>query len=80
MRTHPQDNVQQVSMTDLSNQQTGISKIVINLKKGVVYLEADPVLWQQLLNLQTQVAEYVSVLGLSLLVDESEGYAFLQYK
>lgn len=67
-------------MTESSNQQAGISRIVINLMKGVVYQETDPVLWQQLLQLQTQVVEYVSVLGLSLLVDESEGYAFLQYK
>lgn len=48
--------------------------------KGVVYKEADPALWQQLIREQGIVAEYVSVMGLSLLVDESEGYAFLKYR
>lgn len=67
-------------MENITNQQNIISKLVINLLKGVVYLESDPVLWQQLLGQQAQIAEYVTVLGLSLLVDESEGYAFLQYK
>ncbi len=67
-------------MTTMSNEQAGIPKIVINLMKGVVYQEADPALWQQLLAKQTAIAEYVAVLGLFLLVDESEGYAFLKYK
>jgi len=69
-----------MSMANMSNPESGISKIVINLMKGVVYQEADPALWQHLLTVQTAVTEYVSVLGLFLLVDESEGYAFLKYK
>lgn len=64
----------------MSNQQATFSKIVINLMKGVVYQETDPASWQHLLNVQAAVTEYVSVMGLSLLVDESEGYAFLKYK
>lgn len=48
--------------------------------RGVVYKEADPALWQQLIREQGIVAEYVAVMGLSLLVDESEGYAFLKYR
>lgn len=67
-------------MTTMSDQQAGISKIVINLMKGVVYQETDPALWQQLLAMQTAIADYVAVLGLFLFVDESEGYAFLKYK
>jgi len=58
----------------------GISKIVICLMKGVLYKEADPAIWQQLIREQGVVSEYVSVMGLSLLVDESEGYAFLKYR
>lgn len=48
--------------------------------KGIVYKEADPTTWQQLIRDQGVVTEYVSVMGLSLLVDESEGYAFLKYR
>lgn len=64
----------------MDNKQAGISKIVINLMKGVVYRESDPTGWQQLVNMQGIVTEYVAVLGLVLIVDESEGYAFLKYK
>jgi hypothetical protein len=64
----------------MENTQTGISKIVINLMKGVMYRETDPAEWQQLVSAQGVVSEYVSVMGLSLIVDESEGYAFLKYK
>jgi len=58
----------------------GISKIVIALMKGVLYKEAAPATWQQLIKEQGVVSEYVSVMGLALLVDESEGYAFLKYR
>jgi len=34
--------------------------------------------WGLLLGLRNQVGEYVSVLGLSVVVDEAEGYAYLR--
>ena len=55
-----------------------LSSVVIPLLKGVCYSESDPVLWQALLELQARVRDYVSVLGLTLVLDESEGYAFLR--
>jgi Domain of unknown function (DUF4194) len=55
-----------------------LSSVVIPLLKGVCYSESDPVLWQALLELQARVRDYVSVLGLALVLDESEGYAFLR--
>jgi hypothetical protein len=33
-------------------------------------------LWRDLLTLQGKVRDYVRVLGLELIVDESEGYAY----
>jgi hypothetical protein len=56
----------------------GLSRVLISLMKGVLYQEADPGLWQQLLNLQARIRDYVSVLGLTLILDEAEGYAWLQ--
>jgi len=56
----------------------GLSSVVIPLLKGVCYRDSDPVLWQQLLELQARVRDYVSVLGLTLVLDEAEGYAFLR--
>ncbi|MCC5807302.1 MAG: DUF4194 domain-containing protein [Opitutales bacterium] len=55
-----------------------LSPVVINLLKGVLYLEADPKLWASLLRLQARVREYVQVIGLELVLDEAEGYAFLR--
>ena len=55
-----------------------LSAVVIPLLKGVIYREASPDLWNDLLNLQARVRDYVGVLGLRLILDESEGYAFLR--
>lgn len=55
-----------------------LSTVVITLLKGVIYQEADAGLWSALLNLQSRVRDYVAVLGLDLVFDEAEGYAFLR--
>lgn len=55
-----------------------LSAVVIALCKGMIDREADSQLWQWLLNIQVAVSEYVATLGLELILDESEGYAFLR--
>ena len=55
-----------------------LSALVIPLLKGVIYQEGDAGLWNLLLNLQARVRDYVAVLGLQLVLDEAEGYAFLR--
>lgn len=55
-----------------------LSEVVVPLLKGVVYLEENPALWNALLALQVRVRDYVAVLGLELVLDESEGYTFLR--
>lgn len=57
-----------------------LSALVINLLKGVLYLENDPALWHALIQLQARVRDHISVLGLELVLDEAEGYAFLRAK
>ena len=52
--------------------------VVTKLFKGVLYAENDEKVWQSLLGLTSHVRDYVSVLGLDLILDESEGYAFLR--
>ncbi|QOC94915.1 DUF4194 domain-containing protein [Micromonospora craniellae] len=46
--------------------------------KGVVYRDAHPVPWLHLTQMQTQVRDYVAVMGLTVAIDEAEGYAFLR--
>lgn len=61
-----------------SMQQYSLAMIVIPLLKGVVYQEAAPEPWQALLENQAAVRDYVAVLGLDLILNEAEGYAFLR--
>lgn len=55
-----------------------LSSVVVPLLKGVLYQEENPGIWGVLLNLQASVRDYVAVLGLELMLDEAEGYAFLR--
>ncbi|CAK0753672.1 conserved hypothetical protein [Gammaproteobacteria bacterium] len=55
-----------------------LSALVVPLLKGVIYQENDGELWNGLLRLQAQVRDYVAVLGLELMLDEVEKYAFLR--
>lgn len=58
----------------------GLSRVLLALFKGVVYQENEARLWQSLLNVQARVREYVTVLGLELILDEAEGYAYLRQR
>lgn len=55
-----------------------LSSVVLPLLKGVLYQEDNPGLWGSLLHLQASVRDYVAVLGVELMLDEAEGYAFLR--
>ncbi|HYW92241.1 MAG TPA: DUF4194 domain-containing protein [Gammaproteobacteria bacterium] len=57
-----------------------LSRVVISLCRGVLYRDTAPAFWQGLLNLESRVRDYVAVLGLDLVVDEAEGYAYLRQK
>jgi hypothetical protein len=62
-------------MTDPS-----LSLAVIPLMKGVVYRDGNDAAWQQVQQLQAQVRDYVDVLGLQVVIDEAEGYAYLRQR
>ncbi len=61
-----------------NNHPENISKPIIELMKGVVFRENDEKLWQQLEDTRIAVRDYVRVLGLDLVLDSSEGYAWLK--
>ncbi len=58
--------------------QHDLSAVVVPLLKGVLYHADNLALWNALLGLQARVRDYVAVLGLELILDEAEGYAFLR--
>jgi hypothetical protein len=60
--------------------QADLSRALIALMKGVVYAESDPDVWQALLFHTARVRDYAIPLGLELMVDESEGYAYLRQR
>ncbi len=55
-----------------------LSTVIINLLKGPIYSDSHEKVWGELLNIRGQVADYLAVLGLQVVLDESEGYAFLK--
>lgn len=55
-----------------------LSIVVINLCKGPIYRDTHERAWALLLTQRNKVADYVSVLGLQVIVDEAEGYAYLR--
>jgi hypothetical protein len=55
-----------------------LSVVVITLMKGPLYRDTHEKPWALLLDLRSQVSDYVSVLGLQAVVDDSEGYAYLR--
>jgi Domain of unknown function (DUF4194) len=57
-----------------------LSQAVTQLMKGVVYRDTHDKAWRHLLSLQPQVRDYVAVLGLLVVIDEAEGYAFLRQR
>jgi hypothetical protein len=57
-----------------------LSSAIITLMKGVVYRDTHERAWQQLTQLQPQVRDYVEVLGLQVVIDEAEGYAYLRQR
>ncbi|NOR79402.1 MAG: DUF4194 domain-containing protein [Methyloprofundus sp.] len=57
--------------------QAKLSPVIIHLLKGILFRNQQPVLWNDLLELQSQVLDYVKVIGLDLEIDDTEGYAWL---
>jgi Domain of unknown function (DUF4194) len=55
-----------------------LSLAVTQLMKGVVSRDSHELAWRHLVALQPQVRDYVAVLGLTVVVDEAEGYAYLR--
>ncbi|WP_205800911.1 DUF4194 domain-containing protein [Micromonospora thermarum] len=65
-------------MAATRSEEPSLSVAAAHLMKGVVYRDTHPVPWHHLMRLQAQVRDYVAVLGLTVVIDEAEGYAFLR--
>lgn len=68
------------AMSTPRREELDLPLVVTHLMKGVVYADAQEKVWRHLLQLQPQVRDHVGVMGLTVVIDESEGYAFLRSK
>jgi hypothetical protein len=59
-----------------SLQHSKLSPVVIHLLKGILFRHENATLWQDLLDVENEVRDYISVLGLELQIDDSEGFAW----
>jgi len=55
-----------------------LSHLVIPLLKGPLYQNQHNKEWQQLLQQRATVSDYLATMGLTIFIDEQEGYAFLK--
>ena len=61
-------------------EQSRLGPLLVRLLQGVLYQESDLALWQPLLELQARVRDYCLPIGLELILDEAEGYAYLRQR
>jgi hypothetical protein len=57
-----------------------LSLALITLMKGVTYAEDDAPRWQSIVELAPRIREYIGLMGLELVLDEGERYAFLRQR
>jgi len=62
------------------SQPNPLSGVLISLMKCVTDRESDPALWQAMLDVEARVRDYVSIMGLELILDEAEGFAYLRQR
>ncbi len=55
-----------------------VASAIIRLMQGVVYRESDEVAWDTLQRSGAQVRDHFATIGVDVVVDEDEGYAFLR--
>ena len=62
------------------NDDNRLSQVLVALLQGVLYRDGDATLWQSLFELQSRVRDYCATIGLELMFDEAEGYAYLRQR
>ncbi len=62
------------------NDDDRLGPVLVTLFQGVLYRESAASPWQALLDLQARVRDYCAVIGLELVFDEAEGYAYLRQR
>jgi Domain of unknown function (DUF4194) len=69
-----------ITAKPVARSELNLPLVVTHLMKGVVYRDTHEQVWQHLVQLVSPMSDYVATMGLVVVVDESEGYAFLRSK
>ncbi|MGH3678243.1 MAG: DUF4194 domain-containing protein [Mycobacterium sp.] len=69
-----------MTTTRATRKELNLPLAVTHLMKGVVYRDTHQQVWQHLVQLVPRISDYVATIGLVVVVDDSEGYAFLRSK
>jgi hypothetical protein len=56
------------------------SRAVVALFKNVVFKEADREHWEAIITQKSKIEDYMSKIGLTLIVDEMDGYGYLKQR
>ncbi len=78
MTSSPATGVRATTASDDGAGPSDLSLSVVHLCKGPVYRDHQERVWDALTRAHNQVRDFVSVLGLEVVVDEAEGYAYLR--
>ncbi|NIA00529.1 DUF4194 domain-containing protein [Massilia sp. CCM 8734] len=62
------------------NDQNRLGQLLVALFQAVLYRDTDSALWQALMELQARVRDYTATIGLELILDDAEGYAYLRQR
>lgn len=76
------EDFQKVQQTDFPADEVSrglppLGPVLVKLMKGVVYREDHETVWQDLMLLEHHARDYVLVIGLDLILNEAEGFAYL---
>lgn len=63
------------SETDLA-----FSRALVTLLKNAVFKESDHAIWDVVISQKVKIDDYMSKIGLTLIVDEMDGYAYLRQR
>lgn len=55
-----------------------LSPVLVHLLKGVLYRDQHPQVWHDLEALEAEVMDYFKLVGLDLMIDQAEGFAYLK--
>ncbi len=62
------------------NEEMQFSRAMVALFKNVVFKENDSTVWQTIIEQRYKMEDYVSKIGLTLIIDEMDGYAYLKQR